>query len=166
MKKLYLLVVLIMAISGCGGGGGGGEGSSETTTILEGTWLKACSSNNSADPLYDIVTITFTNNNYVSKGDLYTDSGCTIADSTNPTSTLSGTIAIGSELTTTGGLQANEINAHTDTLNGAVYDDDSFTIFKITGNILYFGDDSGVKDATTLALRPDKLDFIRIFDRQ
>ncbi len=165
LKKLNLLAVIVIILSGCGGGGGGAGNTNETPTVLEGIWVKACDVSSLAGT-YDIVTMTFTGNTFVSKGESFTDIDCMVVNTANPSATLSGTFIIGSELTTTGGLQANEFNIHSDTFNDASYDDHSYTIFNITGDILYAGDDSGVKDASTEALRPDTLDLDRIFNRQ
>ena len=157
--------------SGSSGGSSSSSGSSSggsSVTTLEGTWIKACgiADPNDPDSHSDIVTTTFSGNQLDSNIENYQDAACTVPLPVAPNPTSSGTFTVGDTLTTTGGLQATEIDSHIDTFNGAPFVIDEFTIFYIDGNSLFLGDDSGALDALSDATRPDTLNFNREFIRQ
>ena len=183
--KLTAALLLSIVLAACGDGGesdpapvgatggttGGTTGGGSGVTALEGTWKKTCGIGEGEDPanpnaFYDAVTLTFIGNNFDSDIKNYSDTGCSMPIPVAPNPTAKGTFTVGNSLTTTGGLQASEIDTHITEFNGAPFDIDDFDIFHIDVNTLYFGDISGAKDGTSSALRPGTLDFNRVFRRQ
>lgn len=164
LNKIALTILSILVVTSCGSDGTSGNG---TATVLEGIWVKQCNAVNQADPntYYDIITLTFIENNFDSSILNYTDPDCTIPDTQIPNPTASGTFVIGNTITTTGGLQAKEIDSYVDQSSGAIFAD-GFVIFNIDGNTLYFGDTTGDNDGSTPELRPDTLNFDRSYERQ
>jgi len=154
---------MTLAFTSCGG-----SGSNATATILEGSWVKSCSAQDPNDPdtYYDVITVSFASNRFDSSVEIYTDTGCTIPDALSPNPTASGNFTVGNNLTTTGGLEATELDSQVILSNGRTFNSNDFNIFYITGNILYVGDTRGTNDGSTPALRPDSLDLNRGFDRQ
>jgi len=158
----YWLIVITISLSACNDDNNSNPNSNEPT-VLEGTWRKPCGS---MDSHYDVITQTFTGNRFESDIRNYTDSNCLNPLSGAPNPTASGTLNIGNVINTTGGLKANELDTHIDTSNGAPFDEDDYTIFYIDTNMLYLGDDTGILDGSSPALRPDTLDASRIYERQ
>ena len=176
--RLFGIVLLAVGMAACGGSGGvdapasgGGTGGGSGATALEGTWVKACGIGKGEDPtdpkaFYDVVTLKFTGSNFESDIKNYSDSGCTVPIPNVPNPTAKGSFVLGNVTMTTGGLQATEIDSHITEFNGAPFDIDDFDIFRIDGVNLYFGDISGINDGTAPALRPNTLDFNRVYMRQ
>ncbi|WP_028304376.1 hypothetical protein [Oceanospirillum maris] len=186
LKKIIGLTAMMAALTACGGSSssssstgdvsdgagdssGSGDGtSSGSTTVLEGVWTKPCGIADKLDPdsHYDIVTATFSGNLYASNIENYIDPACSVPLSYAPNPTADGTFSVGNEITTSSGTAARELDAHVTRYNGAEFDIHDYTTFVITGNTLYFGDQSGVNDGTTQAQRSTTLDFERAFFKQ
>ncbi len=180
IEKILLgtLTMTSLLLAGCGDGGGGDEDPATDDeqgagkTILEGVWKKSCGINKGGTPsdpdvsFYDVITLTFSGNRFSSDIRNYSDADCSIplAGASNPTA--KGTFVLGGTITTTGGMQATEIDSHVTEYSGAPFQADEFGIVYVSGDTLYNGDDSGGADGTTPDLRPDTLDFERKFIRQ
>ncbi|TCS38749.1 hypothetical protein [Reinekea marinisedimentorum] len=176
-NKFISFLASAVLISGCGSEGGSTvdeavpstvENNTPSTTELEGSWLKSCSAVDQEDPetLYDIVALEFTGSTFSSSIQNYTDSSCLTSFDYAPNPTSSGYFSLGSDVTTSGGLQATEIDTHIEIYNGAEFDIDEYTIYYIDGTALYVGDDSGINDASSAELRPNALNFERVFVKQ
>ena len=169
---LFFLLPMVF-LAGCGGSSSGSSTSDGTSfssepTELEGSWRKPCSP---ADPLdpdthYDIITLTFIGNEFFSDIENYEDSGCTLPLAIAPNPTASGTFILGDLITASDGTQAREIDTHIDTYNGAPFIIDDYVIYRIETDILYLADESGIRDGSTPALRPQTLDYMRPYNRQ
>ena len=81
--KLIYIFSLVTLVSACGGGGSSSndeitipENDTNVSTVLEGTWLKSCSPFDQDDSgsLYDIVELSFVNNEFSSNIFNYSDS--------------------------------------------------------------------------------------------
>ena len=136
--------------------------------MLEGSWKKSCSPNDPLDPdsLYEVITLSFTGNRFTSDIKNYSNSLCTIPSSYSQNPTASGYTVFGNQVTTTGGLNATELDTHITIYNGAQFVVNDYTIFVIENDILLMGDDDGRLDGSTALLRPDTIDTIRQFIRQ
>lgn len=143
---------------------GNSSESSGEVSVLEGNWLKSCGPVD--DTHYDIVSIHFQNNQFMSNIENYEDATCTVPLSFSPNPTADGTFTLGNMFVTSGGLEATEIESNITQFNGAPFIIDEYDIFYIDGDNLYFGDVSGVNDASTPELRPNTLDFFGVFVRQ
>ncbi|OOV88160.1 hypothetical protein [Oceanospirillum linum] len=184
LKKLIVLFAMVTILAACGGGssstgsdstsggsgsdtGSGGDAGSggETGTVLDGVWVKSCGPVDPSDPetLYDIVTATFSGNNFTSNIKNYLDAGCSIPMSEAPNPIAEGVFSIGAEVTTSSGVVAQELDSHVTRYSGADFDTYTYTIFTIEGNVLYMGDDNGFNDGTTSALRPTAMNYNRAF---
>lgn len=82
----------------------------------------------------------------------------------NPTA--KGTFVLGGTITTSGGIQAIKIDSHITEYNGAPFETDEYGIVYINGDNMYNGNTSDEKDGTAPDLRPDTLNFERVFVRQ
>ncbi|RMD81389.1 MAG: hypothetical protein D6820_05200 [Lentisphaerae bacterium] len=176
----------LLILAGCGGGGGSsdgldnadagastntgstGAGTHQSATILEGSWTKPCGigeGENSSDPnaFYDVVTLTFSGNEFYSDIKNYSDAECTTPYPVAPNPTSSGTFTLGDTVTTTSGVQATAIDTHITRFNGAEFDIHDYNIVRLSENMLYLGDESGINDGETAERRPDTLDFERVF---
>ncbi len=192
MKKSAWFSVLatVIFLQACGGGGSSSTKDESTNTSsdasssivsssssssvstqsteLEGVWKKFCGAADVSDPdtHYDIVTATFLGDTFSSNIENYTDPSCSIPLSFAPNPTASGTFSIGDSVTLIDATEAKELDSHVDTYNGAEFEIDEYGLYRIEGGIVYFEDDSGVKDASTPELRPDALNYNRPFYRQ
>ncbi len=171
--KFSLLMLSLFIITACGGGGSNTPANTvnivSTPTVLEGSWKKSCSVSDPLDPgtTYDIITLSFTGNSFTSDIKNYSDSLCTTPFSYAPNPTASGYIEIGNQVTTTGGLNATELDSHITTFNGAPFIEDDYTIFIIQNNVLLMADDyDDILDGSTAQLRPDTINTNRQFIRQ
>ncbi len=162
-------------LSGCGGSSGNSSASPTDITQpgsqvsdLEGSWYKSCGAVDPTDANthYDIVTLTFSGNEFYSEIENYEDGNCLTPLAIAPNPTASGTFELGSLVTTTNGAQATEIDTHIDTYNGASFTIDDHDIYRIDTDILYLGEEDSVYDGSSPALRPQTLDFTRPFYRQ
>ncbi len=167
------IIVLAVVVSGCGGGGsdsviGSKETDTSLVTELEGQWLKSCGpvDQNDNETLYDIVELTFTNNNLSSSIRNFIDSNCLQPYQDSPNPKASADFQVGDKLTVSGGVEATEIDSQIDRSEGAPFVANEFGIYYINSNNLYFGDSNGVKDGATAARRPVSLDYNRIYVRQ
>jgi hypothetical protein len=181
MKALFLLLTLtcLFTLTACGGGSGGGNEDSDTDTgggeggggevgiptVLEGTWRKACGPMDSLfpDDGYDIVTITVTINQFSSNIENYLDAACSQPDPDLPNPTASGSLSVGADVMTTNGVTATEVDTEiTRSSNPDVFVEETYDIFYIDGDNLYFGE----FEADVPEDRDDTLDFNRVFVRQ
>ncbi len=167
------IAALVFFLQGCGGSSSSTSPSVETpnngqTTELEGSWRKSCSPADPMDPdtHYDIITLTFSGNEFYSDIENYGDSGCSAPLPISPNPTASGTFVLGELITATDGTQAREIDTHIDTYNGAPFIINDYVIYRIVTDTLYLADESGGYDGSIPQLRPQTLDYTRPFVRQ
>jgi hypothetical protein len=186
INKLFISILSLFIITACGGGGGSSPSASTNTdstqtvtdstptvtdstpTVLEGSWKKSCGAVDPADPdsLYDEVTLTFAGNGFTSDIKNFTNSLCTTPLPMYPNPKAAGNFVIGNQITTTGGLNATELDSHITSFNGAPFDENDYTIFVIENDILLLGDDDDFLDGSTAQLRSDTIDTNRQFIRQ
>jgi hypothetical protein len=179
LKNLTAVVVFALIASACGGGNAADTNpgvnnspdkpNTGAVTVFEGEWYKPCglADDNGPFAVYDVVTLTFVGNTFHSDIRNYTDSNCTTVFSQSANPTASGTFTLSNVvITTTGGLQATEFTSRITATTGGPFENDDYDIYYISVDTLYFGNTKGVKNGTSLALRPDTLDFNRSFIRQ
>lgn len=173
MKKIIFPLVLSVTIAGCGGETSDGvigrdDGDTGLATELEGVWLKACGSVDESDSetLHDIVELTFTNNKVSSSIRNFIDSDCLIPYSDSPNPKAIAEFEIGDEIIAEGGLEVTEIDSQIDRSEGAPFIANAFDIYLITNGDLYFGNSNCFNDGSTAALRPDVVNYNRLFERQ
>ncbi|MFV2061244.1 MAG: hypothetical protein ACC653_11225 [Gammaproteobacteria bacterium] len=177
-NKLIAVLAFALITSACGGGNskatnnnGNNIGTPDTgiTTVFEGVWYKPCglADDNGPVAVYDTVTLTFKNNIFQSDIKNFTDSNCTTVFSQSPNPTASGTFLLSDVvITTTSGLMATEFTTRITSTTGGPFENYDYDIYYISVDTLYFGNTNAVKNGTSVALRPDTLDFNRGFIRQ
>ena len=187
---LFLGMIAVAFLQACGGGSSSNtkEGLSSTNADalssvvssesssstpaqaaeLEGVWKKFCGAADLSDPdtHYDIITVTFSGNTLFSSIENYEDASCSVALSFAPNPTASGTFSIGNSVTLIDATQAMELDSHINTYNGAEFKIDEYGLYRIEGDVVYFEDDTEVKDGSTPELRPNTLNYNRPFYRQ
>lgn len=176
MKNLYgscATLALMLMLASCGGGSTSGTVGSipgtVTHTTLNGTWLSDCEVDPvflpgisiNASALFNNGTITLTITSF---------DNTTCTGNTATQETFTATYILGSDITVDGSVagisSATKIDYIDTTLNSPDIGEQTFDIIAITGNKLYEGDDDGVNDGTTDALRPTQLLGDIVFTRQ
>lgn len=135
---------------------------------IDGTWAKACGV---VDPdaflvLYDTVTLTIEGETIESDFRLYTDEECTVPFANEPNPRSSGTIVVGEEFELSGGVTVTPFDQHITTYNDGPVDVYDYSIFRLNGNQLIFGEKTQEFDGTTPEKRHNQLSSHRTFIRQ
>lgn len=153
-SRWILLFARVSLLAACGGGGGGasGGGSSGAAINVTGTWLSSCEASDSS---YRTTGITFTNSELTQNNQLYTEETCSVANGI--ASGIGGPYTIGSQLTTSDGVTAYELDV-TITVNNVSAT--LLDIIRVDGNTMYLSGNA------TIGARPNSLDFDKVYTRQ
>ena len=174
-RKSVAALIFSLLASACGGNSGGSDGKpqeeekkSTGKTVLEGVWEKPCGivEQSEEEVIYDRVTLTFEGEYFYSDIENYQDSNCQAPYPVAPNPKSEGTLFIGDDVITTGGLSATEIDTEVTRYNGAPFTIREYTIFRLEVNKLYFGKGDDVLDGESEETRPKSLDYERIFYKQ
>ena len=177
MKKLYRFcasLALILILANCGGGDGDGDdigftSGTVTNTTLNGTWLSNCDADPFFLPDYSIQASALFNNGRLTL--IVTSFDNTICTGNITTQeTFTATYILGIDVPVDGSVagitSATKIDYIDTTIASPEFGEQTFDIIAIKGNNLYEGDDNGVNDGTTDALRPTTLLDDSVFTRQ
>lgn len=179
MKKILALTLISALMAGCGGGSSGGSNDSDVNkpdngnsngnetgtpsgeaTVLEGTWNKPCGLVPDSGH-YDIITHTYTGNQFHTSIENYTDANCTTLFPEGGNPTASGYFTLGDKVVTGSGVTATEEDSHITEYDGVPFDLHEYTIFLIDNDTLYYGDG----EAEAPEQRPTQLDYNRAYYR-
>lgn len=162
MKKFIALSAIVIGVAGCSSSDDptADLNSTLTNALLNGTWISSCITTN-LDPGLGSAKVNATLSN--GSGSVtytgYSDNGCQTVTTTVPETF---TYTLGIDVTVDGSVAgittATQVN-FIDTTPGAIpAGEESFDIYAIKDLItLYVGDDTGVNDGSTTALRPTQL---------
>ncbi|MBT2971693.1 MAG: hypothetical protein KME56_17435 [Candidatus Thiodiazotropha sp. (ex Ctena orbiculata)] len=162
------VLFLLLTMQGCGGGGGGGSSdnppvtsdasdnndSGQTSELSGRTW-QLCNQFTATSTLF---TQEFTETGFASIYNTYQNNSCSGTPFTSD-EIVSGTYTLGGTVTTTGGVDATEIDYHVTSAVGsslpAANQYSLYDIYYIDNDTLYFSDES----STDAQSRPDTIDF-------
>ena len=135
---------------------------------LDGTWLKSCGLANPDDffVLFDIVTTTIDEMTFSTSFENYTDPSCTVPFEYAPNPITSGTIVVGKATLVDGGNEAVEIDSYTEKFNGEDVDVIEYSVYRVSGNSLLFGQSTEENDGSSVDNRHSQMANTRVFVRQ
>ena len=168
MKKIIALSAIIIGLAGCSSDDPTANLESTLThLLLNGTWISNC-----VTETPDSFKVVATLNDGIGSTEITEFSNnldCSNNAETQPTETF--TYIIGVDVTVDGSVAgittATEIDTTDTTVGSPDFGDIDYDIFAIKDlNTLYIGDDTGVNDGTTAALRPTTLSSTITFTKQ
>jgi len=159
---IFSIPLSVLIFSGCGGSGPEPEpGSGGRLSALEGAWTTSCLSEEFG--LSTESKVVFSGSSYSAEKKSYNNASCSVIDDDLYIYTTSGTFSTGSQITTSSGLNAAELNLIQLKKEGIDIDQKWYDIYRINEGKLYFGDTEGSNDGRSIANRPVDLDFTFVF---
>ena len=169
MKKFIALSAIVIGLAGCSSSSDDvtvpSIDGSVTALVLNGTWLSNCVVE---APNSFMVLANLNNGLGSSVGTTFSDTACTMVSMVEQDTF---TYTLGADVTVDGSVAgittATEVDTTDTTVGSPDFGDIDYDIFAIKDlNTLYIGDDTGVNDGTTAALRPTTLSSTVTFTRQ
>ena len=171
MKKFIVISAIIIGLVGCSSSSDDATvppsiDGSVTHSLLNGAWLSNCVVE---APISFRVLALLNDGIGSSTGTVFSDTGCTTIPKVEDPQTF--TYTLGANVTVDGSVAgittATQVDLIDTTFNAIPPNEESFDIFAIKDlTTLYIGDDTGVNDGTTAALRPTTLSSTIIFTKQ
>ena len=171
MKKIIAISAIVIGLAGCSSSSDDATvppsiDGSVTHLLLNGAWLSNCVVE---APISFRVSALLNDGIGSTIVTVFSDTGCTITPEVEPPETF--TYTLGANVTVDGSVAGITTATQVDfigTTPGAIpAGEESFDILAIKDlNTLYVGDDTGVNDGTTAALRPTTLSSTITFTKQ